>query len=344
MGIALSILVVDANASERREIELTLEEGSLGQVHSVPTFEQAYSLLGITGPTSLAVALDVELILLDMAVEMEGAQACRRIKEVYRDVPVILLSEKLTAEALQIAFAFGAADFVSKPIRRFELLARIRSSLRLKHEIDRRRAREKELLEVTRQLADLNSMLTRLSYVDALTGTMNRRAYDKSLDQEWRRAGRSGKPVSLVMIDVDFFKLYNDNYGHQAGDQCLTTIATTIRDMVRRPGDLVARYGGEEFAVILPETPTEGALQVAETIRTAVAALALAHKYSKVGKFVTVSLGVATAIPTDDVKPEVLTKMADDALYVAKRNGRNQIARTPDTVAKKSRSSRKKTG
>jgi diguanylate cyclase (GGDEF)-like protein len=161
--------------------------------------------------------------------------------------------------------------------------------------------------------------------VDGLTGIANRRQFDATLEAEWRRSARTQAPLSLLMIDVDCFKGYNDRCGHLAGDECLRRVAGALAGQPRRPADLVARYGGEEFVVVLPETPAEGALQVAESMRGAVQALGLAHPCSLAGPQVTVSIGAATRIPVTGQSPSSLVTYADKALYRAKRGGRNRV-------------------
>lgn len=175
------------------------------------------------------------------------------------------------------------------------------------------------------QVEKLNRNLVEHSIVDTLTSIANRRYFEKHLDAEWRRARRNNTPLSLIMIDVDYFKLYNDNYGHLNGDKCLRDIAQALQSGIKRPTDLVARYGGEEFAILLPETELEGAAMLAETLRQQIINLALPHAYSTVNNTVTISLGVATVIPRH-TSANILVEKADKALYRAKRNGRNRVA------------------
>jgi diguanylate cyclase (GGDEF)-like protein/PAS domain S-box-containing protein len=163
--------------------------------------------------------------------------------------------------------------------------------------------------------------------MDGLTGIANRRHFDNTLDLEWRRAMRSAKPLSLIIIDVDYFKNYNDVYGHLAGDSCLQKIAHTIRDSLRRAGNFVARYGGEEFVVVLPDTNAEGAYIFAESLREKIEHLNIEHEDSGVGKNVTISLGVSTAVPKKDSIQDELISRADKALYKAKQGGRNRVER-----------------
>jgi diguanylate cyclase (GGDEF)-like protein len=189
-----------------------------------------------------------------------------------------------------------------------------------------RRAHRLELLVArrTRELLESNRKLTALSSTDALTGVANRRQFDDTLAREWGRAQRSGEPLALAMIDVDCFKLYNDNYGHQAGDACLREVARVIQAAVHRATDLAARYGGEEFAFIAPLNSSAQAALLAETIRAGLQALALPHEASPAG-CVTVSIGVASITPTERQSAELLVRAADQALYLAKERGRNCV-------------------
>ena len=182
------------------------------------------------------------------------------------------------------------------------------------------------LLELhTSQLEQANQGLRRLSYLDVLTGVANRRRFEESLDLEWRRASRAGMPVSLIMIDTDFFKPFNDAYGHQRGDDCLILIANTIRNALNRPGDMVARYGGDEFMTLIPGTNAEGAAEMAEAMRGRVEAMEITHEGSPYGKVVTISLGVVTAYPTRGFSSGELIAAVDEALYQAKEEGRNRV-------------------
>lgn len=173
-------------------------------------------------------------------------------------------------------------------------------------------------------LAQANQNLQQLARLDGLTQIPNRRHLDEYLQQEWRRSRRTQKPFSLIIADVDFFKRYNDTYGHQAGDDCLIAIAQTLQKTVRRPGDLVARYGGEEFSIVLPDTDIAGAIEIAEAIQAAIAAIAIRHDDSDVSRQITLSLGIACGYPITDNSPEKLLNAADQALYNAKQRGRNR--------------------
>jgi diguanylate cyclase (GGDEF)-like protein len=177
--------------------------------------------------------------------------------------------------------------------------------------------------------------MSQMAHIDSLTGVANRRHFDIFIYQEWRKAQREGWPLAMLMVDVDFFKLYNDVYGHQYGDQCLRSIADAISKVIRRPSDLVSRYGGEEFGVILPNTPLHGAMNVAEQMRQAVGTLFIEHKKSPVAHYVTVSIGVAVMTPVKESHPDELVAASDEALYMAKKSGRNRVCVYSDQFRKK---------
>jgi diguanylate cyclase (GGDEF)-like protein len=182
-----------------------------------------------------------------------------------------------------------------------------------------------ELNEIRRQLEENNRKLERLSTLDTLTGLANRRRFDEALQVEWRRAARDAGSLSLIFCDIDFFKGFNDSYGHQAGDECLHQVARALAEVVNRPADLAARYGGEEFVVLLVDTVLEGAVFLAERMRARIESLRIAHRSSGLGAFLTASFGVASLVPRLGVKPEDLIALADHALYAAKQQGRNRV-------------------
>lgn len=179
--------------------------------------------------------------------------------------------------------------------------------------------------QLEHQLLQTNELLQKISSIDALTGVANRRSFDESYVREWRQAMRYANPLSVILVDIDYFKKFNDTYGHQEGDLCLTRVAEALRKTVKRHGDLIARYGGEEFVIVLPNTESVGARIVAEQLRTEIERLSIPHKCSDVSFFVTASLGTATIVPTPDLTRHDLILRADKALYQAKKNGRNQV-------------------
>ena len=178
-------------------------------------------------------------------------------------------------------------------------------------------------------LQQANLELERLASIDGLTQIANRRRFDEFMVLEWRRLQREKLPLSLIMIDIDCFKIYNDTYGHQQGDNCLQSVAKAIALQGKRPADLVARYGGEEFVVVLPDTDTKGATHLAEKMRKKVQSLKIPHKNSPVTQEVTISLGVSTVVPAPEYTPEQLLTCADQALYQAKETGRNRVLQVP---------------
>lgn len=261
------------------------------------------------GLQALAVSLaqQPDLILLDIEMpDIDGFEVCKRLKAdpATRDIPVIFVTAHVDDVTQMRGLELGAVDFISKPINLKIVRARVNIHLTLKHQAD---------------------LLRRLAYVDGLTGVPNRRYFDQRLHSEWARAARSGAAISLLMIDVDFFKLYNDTYGHQAGDDCLRRVAGVLASGLKRPADLLARYGGEEFVCLLPGTDVPGALQLAEQLGQQITALRIEHAGSSIADFVTVSVGCCYK-PAGASRGEVaeLLRQADVQLYKAKQNGRNR--------------------
>jgi diguanylate cyclase (GGDEF)-like protein len=248
-----------------------------------------------------------DLILLDAVMPgMDGYEVCAalRASSDVRDIPIIFVTALTTPEDETRALEAGAVDFITKPFNVAVVRARVRTHLTLKRQSDAMRE---------------------LTLTDALTGVANRRSFNEAIQNEWRRCARSDMPLSVVMIDIDHFKRYNDAYGHQAGDACLKQVAGTMLQCAGRPPDLLARYGGEEFVILLPQVGAPGAQTVAHRILESVRALAIPHRMSSVSDAVTVSLGVATLMPAKGGSPEGLVRCADDALYQAKKEGRNRF-------------------
>ena len=318
------ILVVDdhPNNIELLTVILTL------QGYSVEKAEQGNAAI------KSAMARPPDIILLDISQsEIDSFTVCQKLKgnPHTQDIPIIFISSLNETNYKLKAFKFGASDYITKPFQVEEVIARINNHLqinRLKRELKAKNAHlERELLKrqlVEKKLLNLNQQLGKLAAVDGLTQVANRRIFDEFLTREWQRGQREKHPLALILCDIDFFKFYNDNLGHQAGDFCLRQVAQAITKTVKRPADLVARYGGEEFAVILPQTVGQNALQVAETIRLHVKHLSLPHPKSAVGDYVFLSLGIASLIPQAKYSQKQLIIAADQALYQAKKQGRDR--------------------
>lgn len=253
----------------------------------------------------------------------------RKIYEIDTETAVGALSQELSEVARQFErwrhIMLGLLLWVGGAYSR-RLQQELDEQVRLRGEITQaNQGLEAKVAERTAELQAANQQLEVLSNTDGLTGLSNRHKFDQVWAQEWQRAVRQGLPLAVVMIDVDHFKLYNDQFGHPAGDECLRRVAAVLAHSVRRAGELAARYGGEEFVVVLPGLDANGALQEAERIRTEVSALGIPHTGSSAGAVVTVSLGVASRVPQREEGLYLLLQEADDALYQAKHGGRNRV-------------------
>ncbi len=236
-------------------------------------------------------------------------------------------SESYPEELSQLAESFGMM-MVKVEAREYSLEQTIDELEKAKVQLeDYSHNLEDMVAERTEELSIANSELKRLADLDGLTRIANRRIFDEHIHEEWQRALRESAPLSLIMCDVDHFKLFNDTYGHQPGDDCLRKIARVLQSCMKRAGDLAARYGGEEFATILPNTDRKNAFQLAEMIRSSIEGLKIEHKNNSASDYVTISLGVSSIIPKKGLSPKTLIEQADRALYIAKRDlGRNACA------------------
>ncbi len=256
-----------------------------------------------------------DVILLDALMPgMDGFTCCTELqKRLSSERTAILMITGLNdAASVDHAFAAGAIDYVTKPIHWPVLRHRVRRLI--------------QQARLYRQLEEANKKLEQLAIKDGLTQLANRRYFDQFLDQQWRQLARAHAPLSLILCDVDHFKIYNDTYGHPMGDACLRQVAMALNRAIRRTTDLVARYGGEEFAIVLPHTDTEGALTLIEAVQREVKQLAIHHVGSATSQQVTLSLGLATVIPHPCLTSEILITRADKALYQAKLAGRDRYS------------------
>jgi len=251
--------------------------------------------------------LQPDLILLDvMMPDMNGHQVIQALKhdDATRQIPVIFISALDSPEDEEHGLDLGAVDYITKPFHPSIVRKRVRNHLQSVH--------HRHLLE-------------NLAKIDSLTEIANRRRYDEALESEWRRCARNNSPLSMIIIDVDHFKAYNDRLGHAAGDMILRTIAIALKGFMRRPGDLAARYGGEEFVLLLPQGDAQAASHIAGDIRATVEQMQLAHPASPVSPYVTISLGGMTTQPYDGQVDPQFFRDADAALYAAKARGRNRV-------------------
>ena len=273
-------------------------------------FATDFQLVSATsGAQALALCKDnpPDLVLLDIVMpEMDGFEVCKRLKAdpATRNIPIIFVTAHTDSAQETRGLEAGAVDFISKPVNPAVVRARVKTHLMLKFQSD---------------------LMRKLVFLDGLTGVYNRRYFDQQLTMEMARAVRNHSPLALIMLDVDFFKVYNDRYGHLAGDDCLREIASTLQEGLRRPADLVARYGGEEFGCILPETHFEDAMVIAAELETRVRAAQIPNKESDAAEVVTISLGVAGRGSSIRTNANDLLALADVQLYKAKHSGRGRV-------------------
>ncbi len=249
-----------------------------------------------------------DLILLDVVMpEIGGYEIIKNLKnsDNTKNIPVIFVTSLNSSEDEEYGLKLGAVDYITKPFSPPIVKMRVRNHLRIVHQY---------------------KLLDQLAYLDGLTEISNRRRFEEVYEREWTRAIRSQSPLSLAMVDVDYFKQYNDNYGHAMGDIALQMIAKNLKRSLMRPADLVARYGGEEFIMMLPETDLHAAELVAQRSLEMVTELGILHEYSKTSPYISVSIGLASVLTNNSIQRETLIKVADQNLYLAKNNGRNQTA------------------
>jgi len=292
------ILIVD-------NMQVNLNE--LSQALKSPEYEIFFAKNG-TSALEVARSEIPDLILLDIAMpEMDGYAVCRQLKKdgITQNIPVIFLKERESEEDEAKGLELGAVDYISKPCRPPLVKARVKTYMELK--------RQEDIVE-------------KISAIDGLTGIANRRHFDQVLEQEWRRAIRGFSRLSLIIIDIDYFRLFNENYGCTAGDDCLKQVAQALDHKAKRSTDLLARYQGDQFACLLPLTEAKGAFVMANKLRDCIISLNMPHGYSAVADHVTISQGIATLLPYPHSEPTKLIVSAEKALEQAKLEGRNQIS------------------
>lgn len=318
--------MVDDRPENLLTLESLLEEPDVTLVRA----ESGYDALGMT--------LDHEFALVLMDVQMPGmdgyetAELMRGNKKT-KHIPIIFVTAaRKDREHIFKGYDAGGVDYLTKPLEPEVLKSKVGVFLELHRkriEVERKSreldAKIAQLEAVQLELERSNQQLRRLSSIDGLTGLANRRCFDETLLKEWSRAERNQKPLSLIIADIDYFKPYNDFYGHIAGDVALKEVASALSATLHRPVDIACRYGGEEFTIVLPNTDSKGAELVAIRLKQAVSNLAIEHISSPVEDHITISLGVATLFPQRGQPPTTIVEVADKALYKAKELGRNSI-------------------
>lgn len=275
----------------------------------------------------MAVDIQPTIILQDLIMpEIDGYELVKAYRENddTKNIPIIVLSTKEDANAKSLAFERGANDYLVKLPDQIELIARIRAHSKGYLTQLQRDDAFQALRELQMELEKSNAELQMLSSLDGLTGIANRRRFDEFVNNECLRSARENTVLSLILIDIDYFKPYNDNYGHLAGDGCLRQVASALNEVVNRPADLVARYGGEEFVVVLPNTDVDGAVKLAEVLCKKIRSLNIPHAHSEVSEHLTISLGITSKVACEGSSPTDLIAMADEALYQAKESGRDR--------------------
>jgi diguanylate cyclase (GGDEF)-like protein len=318
------ILIVD----DRKENLLTLE--------SLLDSPDLQLIRAESGNEALAKILDYEFALILMDVRMPGMDGYETAELMRgsarsRSIPIIFVTAaRMDREHMFKGYDSGAVDYLFKPLEPQILQRKVGIFLELHRQRQQLEEKTRQLdakileLEVLhKELEEKNEKLELLSSLDGLTGLFNRRYFDDNLLKEWKQASRDKTPLSLLIVDIDYFKNYNDCYGHLEGDICLRKVAQALYESLLRPTDIVARYGGEEFTAILPNTGSEGAIKVAQRMMDYVVELDIDHKESSVADMVTVSIGASSVFPTGKLAVTSLLDRADKALYEAKENGRN---------------------
>ncbi|WP_198648987.1 diguanylate cyclase domain-containing protein [Cyanothece sp. BG0011] len=288
-------------------------------------YEVRQAINGVTTLKSVELS-PPDLILLDIKMpDMNGYTVCEKLKANLKtkDIPIIFISASDESLDKVKAFSIGGSDYITKPLKLVEVLARIKNQLQIKQLQQELKERNAYLETLVKELEKSKKKSEKLARIDALTEIGNRLYFNDCLEREWQRSLRQEQPLGLILCDVDNFKLYNDTYGHLKGDRCLFEVAQGLKIAVLRGTDLVCRYGGEEFAIILPNTDNQGGEAICQRIIEQIQQLKIPHRSSAVSSYVSISLGFASLMPSPSLTSDVLLSMSDSALYKAKETGKN---------------------
>jgi len=294
---AMKILILDDSSNSSAILKAILKKSLFNDVYATTHIDTAYELLN---------TYKIDLILLSYVLpELSGTEACQRISAnmLYEDIPIIMVTANNDIQTLQTSFENGAIDYIAKPFNGQELIARVQAHLIRKHVSDQRK---------------------QTAITDPLTNIYNRRHFDTIFEHFYSRALAENKGLSFFMIDIDNFKKYNDNYGHQKGDETLKAVAGVLEKELHRTDDYLFRIGGEEFAILLYDTTIGFLHSLSESIHEALASLSIEHKYNEEYEKITISMGVFTSLCRHDVSKFEIYDSADKALYRSKKSGRNQ--------------------
>lgn len=312
----MRIMLVDDNPIDQMIMQSELEN-SFHEVITADSGEQAIDIFQEVNP---------DLIFMDEVMPgisgKETVKAIRKIQDSW--IPIVFISANTTPEAILAGIEAGGDDYLLKPVNSLTIKAKIESLSRF---VDMRR----QLIRLNFELNHKNERLHELADHDGLTGLSNRRYLDNFAQQALNKAQRDNEYLSIIMIDIDWFKLFNDHYGHLKGDECIIAVAEAMQGRIKRETDCIARYGGEEFCVILQNTDIEGAQAVAYDIKQLVAELKIQHKLSAFD-YVSISLGVFSAVPDNELMINDVISYADKALYYSKQHGRNGVSIYSDNM------------
>jgi len=315
----VTVFYLDDQRSVTKSVKKMLEHTPHIHYHECNDPQLAIEQILNIGPT--VILLDLHMPIMDGFAVLQQLQA----HEATQDIPVLILTMDVGTESHKKAFELGANDYLLKMPDKTELILRLRYHTRAYIDHLEREAMYQTLLENKNKLKEVIETLNHSSLEDSSTEIPNRRSFDQYFEVEWQRAMRETTPLSLIFIDIDHFKQYNDFYGHLAGDDCLKEVAQALKNTLKRPTDLLARYNGQEFVALLPNTHGQGAMLLADRLRKKIISLQLEHQQSSTSDVLTISLGIVTTSPMIKHHARDFVHTADEALYEAKKAGRNCV-------------------